>query len=123
MFIAVSKMRTIISREEKIKAIYEEIANKEWDIYCGIIEKYRLDWTEDRKIYIWDILSYISDIVWWAHTARYFELEETYEEMYRTDFMELIRVWSCYHQELEKQDDECVDYVYNIISKQTKNNL
>ena len=45
-------MHSAISKEEKIKAIYEEMANKEWDIYCGIIEKYRLDWTEDRKIYI-----------------------------------------------------------------------
>lgn len=47
-----TKMQSTVSKEEKIKAIYEEMANKEWDIYCGIIEKYRLDWTEDRKIYI-----------------------------------------------------------------------
>ena len=88
---------------------------KEVPIYWSITEKYRTDWTDDKKIFIWDILSYISDIVWEAHTARHFELKQTYEEMYRTDFMKLIRVRSCYHQELEKQDDECVDFVYSLI--------
>ena len=41
-----------MTREQKIEAIYQEMANKEIDIYCGIIEKYRPDWTDDRSIFI-----------------------------------------------------------------------
>ena len=41
-----------MERNEKISAIYKEMANKEIDIYCGIIEKYRPDWTDDRSIFI-----------------------------------------------------------------------
>ena len=105
-----------MTREQKIEAIYKEMT-KEVPIYWSVVEKYRPDWTDDRSIFIWDILSYISDVVWEAHTARHFELKQTYEEMYRTDFMELIRVWNCYHQKLEDQDNECIDYVYSLISK------
>lgn len=106
-----------MTREEKIQAIYDEIANKEINIYWSIVEKYRIDWTPERKIYVGDVLSYISDIVWEAHTARHFELKQTYEEMYETDFMDIIRLWDCYHQELEQQPDECIDYIYSLIQK------
>lgn len=105
-----------MNREEKINAIYKEMV-KEVPIYWSVVEKYRTDWTDDRSIFIWDILSYISDVVWEAHTARHFELKQTYEEMYRTDFMKLMRVWDCYHKKLEDQPDECIDFVYFLIKK------
>lgn len=112
-----------MTKEKKIKAIYENIADKTlsfgcyiWSIsYCDIdywFYKYKyyenLNWISNtdyivwHPVMIWDVLDFYSKKLW------------TFQ-LYNNTTMDLLEVWKEKRKPLEMQNDDCIDYVFNLL--------
>lgn len=151
-----------MTREEKISAIYKEIANKELTLGCRIFidrematvieeDKYwewltilREDWwvTKDETSYeftmmwhpvtIWDVLDYFKDkrfyctkckkIVGWRDVSDDQLWGEYYCDICNENSLwdiedDIIFYWFKKRESIEAQEDQCIDYIYNLIGK------
>lgn len=97
------------TREQKIKAIYEKIANKQPNIAQHYLNELNANWTieyndyselfdllED-KVMIWDVLEWI-----------YLNIEDKI-------VWNLLAIWNDWRKPIEEQSDECIDYIYNLL--------
>lgn len=107
-----------LSRDEKIKRIYEvvwtaknqwnELAvhaamklgmNVAWPVMQSICSKFQeLCWP---KVMIWDVLDWLYENYWWKDVLLLFP--------------RIAIEWLEMRRPLEKQSDECIDYVYSLI--------
>lgn len=92
-----------MNREEQIKSIYEEIAeriNFDW-----------LDWqslvTRDlAPVMIWDVLDFLK------HNSKWIEYKE-----YDKKRIDILDEWDFLLKPIEEQSDECIEYIYNLIKE------
>ena len=86
-----------MTREEKIKAINAEIAE--------VIEFYQWPdswpWYDMLPVMIWDVLD------WQYKTPWVTSCPNTRKE--------LVEQWGEFRKPIEEQDDECIEYIYNLI--------
>lgn len=134
-----------MTREEKIEAIYAEMANKEATFGCRykFIKKYQYcDWAwfepwdmitlckrdakyedsflttffRDIALIKKDVYDYV-EIIW--HPVMIGSIFERYSAskwFINAQFvMELIDKWAGYDKNIEDQSDECIDYIYSLI--------
>lgn len=133
-----------MTREEKIKAIYKKIANKKLTLGCKIIidgeiativdgDKYwewlsilREDWriTTNETSYefteIWhpvmigNVISYLR-----KPFDKFIEWQPVWEnwlvDFYSKNINNLLVKWLDTNTSIDKQDDKCIDFVYNLI--------
>lgn len=126
-----------MTREEKIVAIYKEMADTDIDEWC-IIEAYDgerwtiLDYNWTRA-YVWrqrwdfekfDDYQHLSIKFWYEVIWRpvmigtIFEWYSASKWFINAQFvMELIDKWTGYDNPIDDQSDECIDYVYSLIPK------
>lgn len=137
----------MLTRQQKIDAIYEKIANKELEFWCWL-DSGRNDWylldtsrylveksewkyelyesytnnkiTDIVKI-IWhpvmigDVMDFLNEKIrpYWLSLG---DGEFYYAEWENTAWM--IDLWENKRKPIEEQSDECVGFIYNLISKQ-----
>lgn len=99
---------TLTDREEKIKRIYEVIAD-EWtlaDTKEALIDI--------KQVMIWDVLDYL----WWWIAINIESNDYWYVEVYK-DWLSRIKTLekrNRYREPLEEQSDECIDYIDSLIA-------
>lgn len=128
-----------MNREEKIKAIYKEIADKDLSFWCKLLLKNDLDWWHiffekwadffcvkcDKDIKI----LYKNWFTWPLHFTD-FEFEnfeilghpvmiwDVLESLYwDVRFSDFAWIWKELRLPIEKQSDECIDFIYNLIKE------
>lgn len=132
-------------REQKLTAIYKEIANKKVSFGCRYMHdgyiytvddsNYRLhkEWN-NYCLYIGTICNcpieivekyneyknyWVVEIIW--HPVMIGSIFERYSSsrwFINSQFiMSLIEKWTWYDRPIEEQSDECIDYVYSLIPK------
>ena len=130
-----------MTREEKITAIYKEMANKDLSFGCKV-KFSKWIYTIINKESVWSLNSYVTEN-WAIHNtiviedrvnSRCYLIEEiiwhpvmigTIFERYSSSrwfihsqfVMELIEKWTWYDRPIDDQTDECIDYVYSLIQK------
>lgn len=130
-----------MTREEKIRAIYKEIANKEITLGCKIFiegekwvivdeDKYwewiatlRGDWwvTREKPEYEFEVVGHpvmIGDVIdwielYWSGYAQ--DLRFSKERKRKIDI--ILLQWDKKRKPIEEQSDECIDFIYNLIKK------
>lgn len=134
-----------MTREEKLKAIYQEMANKEVSFGC----RCRINDGEDvifiRQNKTWSYLSireneeftvslwYTPEIIWHPVMIgdvisylrkpfdKFIELQPVGEhwlvDFYFKSMKDLLIKWWDTRLSIDKQDDECIDFVYSLIKK------
>lgn len=111
-----------MTREEKLEAIYKEMANKELTPWCCVEIKaqneygdftYRLCRRDERPTTeIKEIIGHpvmLGTIFEWYSKSRWFINSKF--------VMNLIEKWTWYDKSIDDQSDECIDYVYSLIQK------
>lgn len=111
-----------MSREEKITAIYKEMANKELTPWCCVEIKaqneygdftYRLCRGDERPTTeIKEIIGHpvmLGSIFEWYSASKWFINAQF--------VIELIDKWTGYDKPIDDQSDECIDYIYSLIQK------
>lgn len=129
-----------MTREEKLEAIYEEIANKEltfgckakhttkrWLIYDVILVWQMIYWEKYfvRSDSLWYDVEWVYEKDWTFETIWHpimlgaiFEWYSSKKWFISSQFiMELIEKWTWYDRPIEEQSDECVNFVYSLIRK------
>ena len=133
-----------MAREEKIKAIYKEMANKELAMWCDIVADgdmatiidanrfwewiaiLRGNWFVTREepnyeftviwcpVMIWDVISYLrkpfNTFVEGMPVGRSWEVDS-----YIKNMNSLLTEWIDTRSPIEKQSDECINFVYSLI--------
>ena len=134
-----------MTREEKISAIYKEMANKDRTFWCLYIVKNRewntykaretewecvdLTYWSEYQIEYWNDMTetnYLESIIWhpvmigdvldWIDNKIWISNHE-YEEFVINEVNIAILLWGEYPKPIEEQSDECIDYVYSLIQK------
>ena len=138
-----------MTREEKLEAIYKEMANKEVSFGCRykFIKKYQYcDWAwfepwdmitlckrdakyedsflttffRDIALIKKDVYDYV-EIIW--HPVMIGSIFERYSAgkwFINSQFIiELAEKWVGYDKSIDEQSDECIDYVYSLISSKS----
>lgn len=137
----------MITKQEKIDAIYEKIARKDIDLWCkiklktGVINTavwkpawplinclfFRQIKTEDigeiigHPVMIGDVMDYfenialdkIYDYIW----VKKEEIPDLILQKTKDAMMEIFPFWKQKRLPIEDQSDECIDFVYSLISK------
>lgn len=129
----------IMTREEKLEAIYDEMANKEKTIWCKYLvyaddepekiikaveewENFSLYFGENDYAFIPTEKDYsryysIKEIIW--HPVMIGSIFERYSAgkwFINSQFIiELVEKWVGYDKSIDEQSDECIDYVYSLI--------
>lgn len=131
--------------QDKIKAIYEKVANKTLSFGCKILEKY--EWknythtiieiiNESEEYYfirymdwIWNFNKLKTKIIWhpvmiWD-VLDYIENFEDWMEnkiadekwlyFWSSEYNHITYLWHNKRLPIEEQSEECIDYVYNLI--------
>ena len=133
-----------MTREEKIVAIYQEMANKELNLGCmvrsnnwtyTIIDKQNVWFLDSYKGKDWDIHNTIviedrvnsrcysiEEIIW--HSVMLGTIFEWYSKsrwFINSQFvMELIDKWTWYDESIDEQSDECIDFIYSLIPSKSR---
>lgn len=127
-----------MTREEKLEAIYDEMANKELTFGCRCRRNDGEDVIFIRQNKTWSYLSireneeftvslwYTPEIIWhpvmigdvldWIDNKMGVSNHE-YEEFVINEVNMAILLWGEYPKPIEEQSDECIDYVYSLIQK------
>lgn len=123
-----------MTREEKLEAIYEEMANKEltfgcklqviesvwpiqWVIFNIVSESYKVLW-DDRRISTETKNSDLTVIWHPVMIGTIFEQYSASKWFINSQFIiELVDKWTGYDKSIEDQSDECIDYLYSLIKK------
>lgn len=139
-----------MTRDEKIQAIYEKIANKELTFGCRVNTEYWrivsiVEETADERWYIvvseeslyndedlgayycWLLVRWleameqidIAEIIWHpVMLGTIFEWYSSSRWFINSQFvMELVDKWTGYDESIDEQSDECIDFIYSLISK------
>lgn len=125
-----------MDREEKLEAIYKEMANKEvsFGCRCRINDEQEVIFIRQNKT--WSYLSireneeftvslwYTPEIIWhpimigdvldWIERKMGISNHE-YEEFVINEVNMAVLLWGEYPKPIEEQSDECIDYVYSLI--------
>ena len=123
-----------MTREEKIKAIYKEMANKEltlgykvymteshWPFDWVVIDNNE-DWIDiwrEDKMMTKELNNPHIEIIWHpVMIGTVFEWYSSSRWFINSQFvMELIDKWTGYDNPIDDQSQECIDYVYSLIQK------
>lgn len=134
-----------MTREQKIAAIYKEMANKDRTFWCLYVVKDRewntykvretewecvdLTYWSEYEVEYWNDMTetrYLESIIWhpvmigdvlnWVNDKMWISNQE-YEESIIEEANMAILLWGEYLKPIEEQSDECVDYIYSLISK------
>ncbi len=130
-----------MTREEKLEAIYKDMANKELTLGCKltVVESFwpcnwvvfysdslgskvlRDDWrrTTETKNNDFSIIWHpvmIGDVLDWIERKMGISNHE-YEESIIEEANMAVLLWGEYLKPIEEQSDECIDYVYSLIQK------
>lgn len=109
-----------MTREKKLEAIYQEMANKELTPWCCVEVKaqneygdftYRLSRWDERPtseikeiighpVMIWDVLSYCSSYI--------SDWDDSVDSQ-----IDLLSYWGDYRLPIEDQPEECIDFVHS----------
>lgn len=132
LFIIFNRM----TREEKISAIYKEMANKELTPWCCVEVKaqneygdftYRLSrWDERPTSEIKEIIGHpvmIGDVLRQIRLLAGYALDN--DLIKKSDFGNVIahhnyritQIWEDFREPIEDQSDECIDFIYSLIKK------
>ena len=117
-----------MTREEKIAAIYKEMANKELSPWCYIQVKAQNEYGDfTYRLCRWDERpeEEIKEVIWhpvmiWDVITRIKEnIEISYWEYLVKLLGQLSRIWlwRWLGLSIDNQTDECIDYVYSLIKK------
>ena len=90
-----------MTKEEKIKAIYKEIADTNnifSEVHWFYIE-------EQNPVMIWDVLDYLNK-----------NFDEWNSLNIKVNF--LLSYWKYIRKPFEEQSEECIDYVFNLLPKE-----
>lgn len=94
-----------MTREEKLKAIYDEMVNKNTTFW--------------NLLMIGDVIQYLQDTYQWYPDGRWgieFEPNLYSEEAFYVDVNSLCVFWGEKREGINTQSDECIDYVYSLIN-------
>lgn len=127
-----------MTREEKLEAIYKEMANKKLKLWCKckshnwenviFIRKNRgweylfLRKNKEFMIPLWyspKIIWHpvmIGDVLDWIDEKMGVSNHE-YEEFVINEVNMVVLLWGEYLKPIEEQSNECIDYVYSLINK------
>lgn len=120
-----------MTKEEKIKAIYEKIADKTLSFGCWVmVDKfvskrqictivYRDDKNDMDYFYTkekWNV--YIEDIIW--HPVMIWDVLDYIEDKweYNWEMWDILALWILKRKPIEEQSEECIDYVFNLLPKE-----
>lgn len=119
-----------MTREEKLNAIYKEIADKELSSWCVIIlntqdalgrnYRYTISRGDERpedeiKAIIWHPVM-IGDVLDWIDNKMGVSNHE-YEEFVINEVNMAILLWLEYLKPIDEQSDDCVNFIYSLIKK------
>ena len=123
-----------MTREQKIAAIYEAMANKKRTFGCRCRRNDGEDVIFIRENKTWSYLSireneeftvslwYAPEIIW--HPVMIWDVMYYIRKKYwnnhswfHNDRSKLIDLWFKEREPIEDQSDECIDYVYSLIKK------
>ena len=125
-----------MTREEKIQAIYEKIADKTLSFGCKYIWKTSWWDTYTREYILWNeiikwgnnyLYSYennrvinIISTIWhpvmiWDYLDWQEDNYEIIEKLNESD-LTIIWLWTWKRKPIEEQSEECIDYIYNLIN-------
>ena len=124
-------------REEKIEFIYKKIANKDLTFWCKFLAKKEISWwyitfeewfeftliksRKDEKIL------YAGENFWWPLYFTDFEFEDLkviwlplmiwdiMEYFYWESCKNLASLWIKKREPIDRQSDECIDYIYSLL--------
>ncbi len=115
--------------EDKIKAIYEKIANKELNFGCKVKNKQLWTiWflTEIKEDYIniltnnwiYSLLNYNIEII--GHPVMFWDviyfLEKNWYDLFWTEILEeLLIVWKDKRKSIDELSEHVISYIYNLI--------
>lgn len=112
-------------REEKIKAIYKEMANKELSPWCCVEVKAQNEYGDfTYRLCRWDERpeEEIKEVIW--HPVMIWDVMYYIRKKYRnnhswfhSDRSKLIDLRSKEREPIEWQYDDCIDFVYSLIPK------
>ena len=127
-----------MTREEKIAAIYKEMANKKRTFGCRCVRNDGEDTIFIRKNRVWEYLYmrrnkeftiplwYVPKVIWhpvmigdvlnWIDKKMGVSNCE-YEEFVVEEVNVVVLLWGEYLKPIDEQSDECIDYVYSLIQK------
>jgi len=129
-----------MTREDKIKAIYEKIADKTLSFWCKIRNKDLFCWNNKSLYYIstrydwiitttmnecldhitwhpvmiWDVLDYITNIEEETLILKY-DINRYWNEWNKWIVEEIYVIWNNLRKPIEEQSEECINYIYNLI--------
>lgn len=136
----------MIYRQQKLTAIYKEIANKELTLGCKIIIDGEIATIVDGDKY-WEWLSILREDWWTTTNETSYEFTEIWHpvmigdvisylrkpfekfvewqpvgenwlvDSYSKNINNLLVKWFDTSTSIEEQDDECIDFVYSLIKK------
>ncbi len=121
-----------MTKQEKINAIYEKIADKTLSFGCRVIFRenikkeylpYESIMVDDRKNYDWwvlftDILNkYIDKKIIW-HPVMIWDVLDYLK--WQPEYYNIWYWWKNKRKPIEDQSDKCIDYIYNLISENDK---
>lgn len=126
-----------MTKEEKLKAIYEKVANKELTFWCKVMnldeEGVIIDTTlhpEWVAVYWegWWITreNFKDDVVIVGHPVLLVDVLNFIDEQPQPMWMGMLKYeealfhfWLSKREPIENQSDDCIDYVYNLISSKS----
>ena len=118
-----------MTREEKLEAIYKEMANKELTPWCCVEIKAQNEcgdftyclsrWDERPTTEIKEIIWHpvmIGDVLDWIDNKMGVSNHE-YEEFVINEVNMAILLWLEYLKPIDEQSDDCVNFIYSLIKK------
>lgn len=126
-----------MTKEEKIAVIYKEIANKELTFWCKVMnmdeEGVIIDTTPhpDWVAVYWEGWwitreNFKDDVTIVGHPVLLADVLNFIDEQHQTMWMGMLKYeealfhfWLSKREPIENQSDDCIDYVYNLISSKS----
>lgn len=119
-----------MTKEEKIKAIYEKIADKTKNFWCKIERQWNyyivIEWRHFIYEKTWKYLKTTSqsieelscESIW--HPVMIWDVLDYIEEKweYNWEVWDILALWIFKRKPIEEQSEECIDYVFNLLPKE-----
>ena len=100
-----------MTKQDKINKIYEVIANKELSFWCRVF----IDWWLARLYDITLVWYSIENIEW--HPVMIWNCDKLIEKWpnYFDNWITILDLWIKKDKPIEEQNEECIDYIFNLI--------
>jgi len=97
-----------MNKQEKISKIYEVIVET---------DKIEICWMKVNPVMIWDVLDWWNNFELWEEIFCKVAQPNWYNNVswFDTYFWKLMNLWEFKRKPIEEQDDECIEYIYNLI--------